>query len=117
MTHMSPLLERFERLVVRVVPMVVLGVVGSAAAVFGGLTDTFLAFYAVTWALTLAFVAFVDRARAEPPDTTDPLFVLQQRYARGDIDDAAFERTLDRLLVGDDLERSRRDVEREFLVE
>ena len=30
---------------------------------------------------------------------------------------AAFERTLDRLLVGNDLERSRRDVEREFLVE
>ena len=69
------------------------------------------------WVLTLLFVAFVDRVRPEPVDTTDPLFVLQQRYARGEIDDAAFERTLDRLLAGEDLERSRATAVRELLVE
>ena len=114
---MSPLLERFERLVVRVVPMLVLGAVGSTAATFGGLTDAFLVVYAALWALTLLFVAFVDRVRAEPVDTTDPLFVLQQRYARGEIDDVTFERKLDRLLAGEDLERSRTNAVRELLAE
>jgi uncharacterized membrane protein len=113
---MSPLLERIERLFVRVVPMLVLGAVGSAAATFGGLTDAFLAVYAALWALTLLFVAFVDRVRAEPVDTTDPLFVLQQRYARGEIDEATFERTLDRLLAGEELARSRSNA-REVLLE
>ena len=110
---MSPILERFERLVVRVVPILALGAVGSVAAASGGLTDAFLAFYTAMWALTLGFVAFVGRVRAEPVDTTDPLFVLQQRYARGEIDDTTFERKLDRLLAGEDLERSRASVVRD----
>jgi uncharacterized membrane protein len=87
------------------------------AAVSGGLTDAFLALYAAMWVLTLLFVAFVDRVRPEPVDTTDPLFVLQQRYARGEIDDAAFERTLDRPVGGEALERSRATAVRELLVE
>ena len=114
---MSPLFERFERLIVRVVPMLVLGAVGTTAAASGGLTDAFLALYAAMWVLTLGFVAFVGRVRAEPVDTTDPLFVLQQRYARGEIDDTTFERKLDRLLSGEDLERSRTNAVRELLVE
>jgi uncharacterized membrane protein len=69
------------------------------------------------WVLTLGFVAFVGRVRAEPVDTVDPLFVLQQRYARGEIDDKTFERKLDRLLAGEDLERSRTNAVRELLVE
>jgi uncharacterized membrane protein len=87
------------------------------AAASGAVTDGFLVFRAAMWALTLGFAALVDRVRAEPADTTDPLFLLQRRYARGEIDDATFERTLDRLLAGEALERSRIDVAPEVLLE
>jgi len=40
------------------------------------------------------------RVREESPDAdgTDPLATLRERYARGEIDDAAFERRVERLV-------------------
>lgn len=111
---MGSLLHSAERLAVPVLLLLVLGTVGFMTAAQGGITDVFLVFYSLLWFGSLLFIAYWRRAQAAAPiDTTDPLFVLQQRYARGELDDAAFERQLDRLMTDADLERTRQRVERE----
>jgi uncharacterized membrane protein len=111
---MGTLLRSAERLAVPVAMLLVLGAVGFITAATGGITDTFLAFYSMLWFGSLLFVAYWSRARAaDPTDGTDPLLVLQQRYARGEIDETTFERQLDRLMADERLEQARRGVERE----
>jgi len=50
---------------------------------------------------------------ADSSDPPDPLSILRERYARGEIDEAEFERRVERLLETDSIEAARRRQERE----
>jgi hypothetical protein len=50
---------------------------------------------------------------ADPSDAPDPLTILRERYARGEIDEAEFERRVERLLETESIEAARRRGERE----
>lgn len=98
-----------------VVGLVVLGVVlVGVTGEFVGLEFT-LVVYALLWLFTLFFLANPETFAAGPrewwnggsaseteaEESDDPLRVLRRRYARGDIDEAEFERRLDRLLASE----------------
>lgn len=54
---------------------------------------------------------------ADTTDATDPVDRLRERYANGEIDEAEFERKLDRLLETEDLERRAESRERSLELE
>jgi hypothetical protein len=53
------------------------------------------------------------RRSGEDADLPDPLTILRERYARGEIDEAEFERRVEGLLETDSIEATRRRYERE----
>lgn len=50
---------------------------------------------------------------ADPPDSPDPISILRERYARGEIDEAEFERRVERLIETDTIEAAKRSREHE----
>ena len=93
--------------------VIVLGLVGIAALVVGGLVAGaawFWLFYLIIWVSFLdlfddsSWLEFFDKGESEEVETEgheeadDPVAVLRHRYAAGEIDDAEFEARLDALL-------------------
>lgn len=54
-----------------------------------------------------------DADPSDPSDPSDPLSIVRERYARGEIDEAEFERRVERLLETDSTESTKRQSERE----
>ena len=95
------LLALVERVTVPVVLLCVLGTVGFFGATsVTPLAEFFWVVYGVLWLVGLLFVAWYERRRDTESvvASTDPVALLQSRYAAGEIDEAAFERMLDTLL-------------------
>jgi uncharacterized membrane protein len=98
----------------------ILGAVGSiAAALF--VTGFFLAIPLIALLgddLPLVAAAEEDEHVEEPVHDDDPVDVLRERYARGELSEEEFESRLDRLLETEELSPDRSaDDERELLVD
>lgn len=95
------LLALVERLVVPVVLLCVLGTVGFfGTASVTPLAEVFWVLYGGLWVVGLLFLAWYDGRQRESSvvEETDPVALLQTRYAAGEVDEATFERMLDTLL-------------------
>lgn len=95
------LLAVVERVTVPVVLLAVLGTVGFFGATsVTPLTELFWILYALLWFVSLLFITwYVGRSpETSVVETTDPVALLQTRYAAGELDEATFERMLDTLL-------------------
>ncbi|MFC6961571.1 SHOCT domain-containing protein [Halocatena marina] len=69
--------------------------------------------FIVGWLLLVPLLFIIDEellptvaAHDTQPDRTDSLSVLKERYARGELDDEAFERRVETLLETEDSERN-----------
>ena len=95
------LLGLAERITVPVVLLFVLGAVGLfGAASVTPLADFFWVVYGSLWVMGVLFIVWYERGRdAESVvESTDPVALLQSRYAAGEIDEVTFERMLDTLI-------------------
>lgn len=95
------LLALVERVTIPAILLCVLGAVGFfGAASPTPLADVFWVLYGGLWLIGLLFVAWYDGQQRESSvvEATDPVALLQTRYAAGEIPEETFERMLDTLL-------------------
>lgn len=79
--------------------------------------------YVLTTAIGVGFLAWLiahtgvlsGSDDGEAVEHADPMETLRERYARGDVDEAEFERRLDRLVETEDLDAADATVDRETL--
>jgi uncharacterized membrane protein len=81
--------------------------VGVLLAVFGPI-EYAIATFVIGWFLLVPVLAIVgdvvfDRS-ADPETSVDPLETLRERYARGEMTEAEFERQVEQLLATEDLD-------------
>lgn len=101
--------------------------IGALGAVAGSGFSWFM--YLLLWVAALAFLgnpaAFSSRLgldwESQPDEVeltddeeSDPVRILRQRYARGEIGDDELDRKLDRLLASESTDRSQRPMEKEY---
>ena len=81
-------------------------VLGLGVAIPATFVVGFFLLLPLVWVLEDDFpLAESDSAAAAEGDTENPVATLRERYATGEIDDAEFERRLDRLLETEDRQR------------
>ena len=115
MTDPEALADKLEE----VVAISTLGL-GVLAAILG--VDQFWVIFVVGWLLFVPLIDTVgadvirwllERSDDQAGEERDALETLRERYASGEIDDAAFERQLERLLENETIEDVEERVERE----